>query len=147
MVVRMPQIHDQMKQGFAAYLLDHAREKGLSAYVSDGLNRWPAVHRLDAARLYRLVLEKGEAGQRYHAVAEEGALVRDIAETIGKGLGLPITSLLEEISVDHFGWIDRIVKMNVPASSDLTRDTLGWRPIESSSFLDDLARTCDAAVD
>ncbi|WP_337182444.1 SDR family oxidoreductase [Shinella sp.] len=147
MVVRMPQVHDQVKQGFATYLLDHARKTGLSAYVGQGLNRWPAVHRLDAARLYRLVLERGEAGRRYHAVAEEGVLVKDIAETIGKGLGLQITSLSDDTSAEHFGWLDRIVKMDVPASSVLTRSAPGWQPIESSSFLDDLASACDAAVD
>lgn len=146
MVIRMPQVHDRVKQGFATYLLDHAREKGLSAYAGEGLNRWPAVHRLDAARLYRLMLEKGEVGHRYHAVAEEGVSVRDIAETIGKGLRLPITPLSEEASVKHFGWLDRIVKMNVPASSSLTRDALGWHPIEPSSFLDDLASACGALV-
>lgn len=139
MVVRMPQVHDRRKQGFATYLLAHAREKGVSAYVGDGLNRWPAVHRLDAARLYRLVLENGAAGQRYHAVAEEGVPVRKIAEAIGRGLKLPVVAMSAEEAASHFGWLDRIAKMDVPASSTLTQESLGWRPTETASFLDDLA--------
>ena len=109
-IVRMPQVHGREKQGFASYLLAHARETGVSAYAGDGLNRWPAIHRLDAARLYRLVLEKGAAaGQCYHAVAEEGVSVRQIAEAIGEGLGVPIVALSLQQSASHFGCFDRIV--------------------------------------
>ncbi|MBA4173409.1 MAG: NAD-dependent dehydratase [Hyphomicrobium sp.] len=138
MVIRMPQVHDRTKQGFATYLLAHAREKGISAYVDEGLNRWPAVHRLDAARLYRLAMEKGHAGLRYHAVAEEGVSVRSIAEAIARRLDIPAVSLSAEASADHFGWLDRIAKMDTTASSDLTRQMLGWRPMETTSFLADL---------
>lgn len=138
-VIRMPQVHDRAKQGFATYLLAHAREKGVSAYVGEGLNRWPGVHRLDAARLYRPVLEHGVAGQRYHAVAEEGVPVRAIAEAIGRNLGIPVLALSPDESADHFGWLDRIARMDVPASSALTQQRLGWRPIEPTGFLADLA--------
>ena len=138
-VIRMPQVHDETKQGFATYLLAHAREKGVSAYVGEGLNRWPAVHRLDAARLYRLALEQGAVGQRYHAVEEQGVPVREIAEAIGKGLGVPVVSLGAETSADHFAWLDRIAQMDVPASSDVTQEVLGWRPKEGAGFLADLA--------
>jgi nucleoside-diphosphate-sugar epimerase len=137
-VIRMPQVHDQTKQGFASYLLAHAREKGVSVYVGEGLNRWPAVHRLDAARLYRLALEKGGVGQRYHAVEEQGVPVREIAEAIGKGLGVPVVSLSGEASAEHFGWLDRIAQMDVPASSYVTQDALGWQPRERAGFLADL---------
>ena len=125
MVVRMPQVHDRTEQGFATYLLAHAREKGVSAYVGEGLNREPAVHRLDAASLYRPVLEKGVAGKRYHAVAEEGVAVRAIAEAIGQHLDIPVVSLSLKVSGSHFGWLDRIAQMDVPASSSLTQEGLG----------------------
>src|ERR1700682_650708 len=95
-VVRMPQVHDRDKQGLATYLIALAREKGISAYVGAGLNRWSAVHRLDAAPIYRLALEKGSAGARYHAVAEEGVSVREIAETIGRGLKITVVALCPE---------------------------------------------------
>lgn len=139
MVIRMAQVHDETRQGFASYLLAHAREKGVSAYVGDGQNRWPTVHRLNAARLYRLALEKGKAGHRYHAVDEQGVPVYEIAETIGKGLGIPVISLAPEDSAEHFGWLDRIAQMNVPASSDFTQQSLGWRLVERSDFLTNLA--------
>lgn len=137
-VVRMPQVHDQRKQGFAAYLLAHAREKGVSAYVGDGRNRWPAVHRLDAARLYRHVLEEGTAGQRYHAVTQVGVAVREVAEAIGRRLNVPVVSLPAEDSANHFGWLDRVAKMDVPASSALTQQRLTWRPQEAAGFIADL---------
>lgn len=137
-VVRMSQVHDRTRQGFATFLLAHAREKGVSAYVGDGLNRWPAVHRQDAARLYRFALEQGSAGQRYHAVAEQGVPVREIAEAIGRGLGVPVVALSPGDSADHFGWLDRIVQMDVPASSSLTQQRLGWNPTEAATFLADL---------
>jgi nucleoside-diphosphate-sugar epimerase len=105
-----------------------AREKGISAYVGDGLNRWPAAHVLDVARLYRLALEKGEAGARYHAVAEEGIPVRDIAEVIGRGLRVPVVALSPEEAAGHFGWLAAFAGLDLPASSAQTRARLGWRP-------------------
>ena len=137
-VIRMPQVHDQNRQGFASYLMDHARSQGVSAYVGDGQNRWPAVHRLDAARLYSLVLDKGVSGERYHAVSEEGVAVRDVAEAIGKRLSLPVTSLSEEDSAGHFGWLDRIARMDVPASSVLTRQKLQWQPLQKAGLIEDI---------
>ncbi len=137
-VVRVPQVHDRDKQGLATYLIALAREKGVSAYVGAGLNRWPAVHRLDTAPLYRLALEKGEAGARYHAVAEEGVSVREIAEAIGRGLRVPVAALSPEEAASHFGWLGAIVGMDAPASSALTQQRLGWRPTEKPGFLADL---------
>lgn len=127
-VMRLPQIHDPVKQGLITYLIDVAREKGVSAYVGDGHNRWPAVHRFDAAHLYRLVLEKGSAGARYHAVAEEGVRLRDIAEVIGQRLNLPVVSKSPEEAADHFGWLSLFVAFDIPASSQRTQEQLGWRP-------------------
>lgn len=144
-VVRMPQVHDREKQGFATYLLAHAREKGVSAYVGDGLNRWPAVHRLDAASLYGHVLAEGAAGCRYHAVAQEGVTVRDVAEAIGRRLSLPVVSLPPEDSQAHFGWLDRIAKMDVPASSALTRERLAWRAQEAADFISDIDQAIELA--
>jgi nucleoside-diphosphate-sugar epimerase len=126
-VVRLPQVHDRDKQGFVSYLMALAREKGVSAYVGDGLNRWTAVHRLDAGRLYRLALEKGEAGARYHAIAEEGVTVRDIAEAIGRRLNVPVVSKSPEEAAVHFGWLAHFAAMDAPASSKLTQERLGWR--------------------
>ncbi|SDT90640.1 Nucleoside-diphosphate-sugar epimerase [Stappia sp. ES.058] len=137
-VIRMPQVHDQSRQGFASYLMDHARNHGVSAYVGDGQNRWPAVHRLDAARLYSLVLDNDASGERYHAVGEEGVAVRDVAEAIGKRLDVPVTSLSEEDSASHFGWLDRIARMDVPASSDLTRQNLNWQSMQKADLIQDI---------
>ena len=127
-VVRLPQVHDTAKQGLVTYAIEVAREKGVSAYVGEGLNRWPAVHVLDTARLYRLALEKQEAGIRYHAVAEEGVLVRDIAEAIGRGLKVAVVSKSIEEAAAHFGWLGAFVRRDVPASSVQTQRLLGWRP-------------------
>jgi nucleoside-diphosphate-sugar epimerase len=127
-VIRLPQVHDPVKQGLITYMIHVAREKGVSAYVGDGLNRWPAVHRLDAARLYKLALEKGSAGSRYNAVAEEGVPVREIAEVIGRGLKLPVVSKSPEVASEHFGWLAHFVSGDMPASSALTQQCLGWRP-------------------
>jgi nucleoside-diphosphate-sugar epimerase len=138
MVIRMPQVHDRIKQGFASYLLAHARDKGVSAYVGDGTNQWPAVHRLDAARLYGLVLSHGLAGKRYHAVAENGISVRAIAEAIGQRLSVPVTSLAPDDAAAHFGWLERIVTMDLPASSVLTKKRLGWVPLEPDGLLIDV---------
>jgi nucleoside-diphosphate-sugar epimerase len=104
-VVRLPQVHDRVKQGLVTYAIAIAREKGVSAFVGDGLNRWPALHRLDVAGLYRLALEKGAAGARYHAVAEEGVPLREIAEAIGRGLNVPVVSKSPEEAAQHFGFL------------------------------------------
>ena len=128
LVMRLPQVHDPVKQGLITPLVAIAREKGVSAYVGDGLNRWPAAHVLDAARLYRLALEKGVAGARYNAVAEEGVPLREIAEAIGRGLKVPVVSKTPEEAAEHFGWLGMLVGADVPASSALTRERLGWRP-------------------
>jgi nucleoside-diphosphate-sugar epimerase len=127
-VVRLPQVHDPVKQGLITYAIELAREKGVSAYVADGLNRWAAVHVFDAARLYRLALEKQEAGARYHAVAEEGVPVRDIAEAIGRGLKVPVVSKSPEEAAAHFGWMARFVGRDLVGSSVKTQEHLGWRP-------------------
>src|SRR5207302_10190119 len=117
-VVRLPpSVHDRVRQGLISYLIAIAREKGVSAYVGDGLNRWPAVHVLDSARLYRLALEKQEAGARYHAVAEEGVHVRDIAEAIGRGLRVPVVSKSVEEAAAHFGWLGAYVGRDVRTTS------------------------------
>ena len=127
-VMRLPQVHDPVKQGLITYLIAVAREKGVSAYVGDGLNRWPAVHLLDAAHLYRLVLEKGTAGARYNPVAEEGVPLREIAEAIGRGLKVPVVSKSPQQAGEHFGWLAPFVGFDMPASSALTQQRLGWRP-------------------
>ncbi len=127
-VVRLPQVHDPVKQGLISPYIQVAREKGTVAYLGDGLNRWPAVHVLDAARLYRLALEKHEAGSRYNAVAEEGVSVREIAEVIGRGLKLPIVSLSQEEAPAHFGWLGGFIGFDMPASSAQTQERLNWHP-------------------
>jgi nucleoside-diphosphate-sugar epimerase len=127
-VVRLPQVHDPVKQGLITYAVKLAREKGISAYLGDGRNRWPAVHVLDAARLYRLALEKQKPGSRYHAVAEEGVPVRDIAEVISRGLKVPAVSLSPEEAPAHFGWLAAFVGFDMPASSAQTQKRLGWHP-------------------
>jgi nucleoside-diphosphate-sugar epimerase len=127
-IVRLPQVHDTVKQGLVTYAIHVAREKGVSAYVGDGLSRWPAAHRLDTARLYRLALEKTGTDARYHAVAEEGVPVRDIAEAIGRGLKVPVVSIAPEEAAKHFGWLGAFVGRDVPASSAQTRRELGWNP-------------------
>ncbi len=127
-VMRLPQVHDPVKQGLVTYFIDVARQQGVSAYVGDGLNRWPAVHRLDAARVYRLAIEKTVAGARYNAVAEEGVPLREIAEAIGRGLKLPVVSKSPEQVSEHFGWLAHFIGHDVPASSTLTQQRLSWRP-------------------
>jgi len=127
-VVRLPQVHDTEKQGLISPFIEVSRAKGLSAYVRDGTNRWPAVHVSDAARLYRLALEHHEAGFRYHAVAEEGVRLRQIAEAVGAGLGVPVASLTTEEAAEHFGWLAMFVGMDMPASSAWTQATLDWKP-------------------
>jgi nucleoside-diphosphate-sugar epimerase len=135
-VVRLPQVHDPVKQGLVSYLINIAREKGVSAYVGDGRNRWAAVHVLDAARLYRLALEKASAGAKYHAVAEEGVSLRDIAEIIGRGLKVPVLSKSPKEAADHFGFLGYFVGTDGPASSALTQERLGWNPTGPSLITD-----------
>jgi len=126
--VRLPQVHDTRKQGLVTYAIAVAREKGVSGYVGDGLNRWAAVHVLDAARLYRLALEKQEAGARYHAIAEEGVPAQEIAEAIGRGLKVPVVSKSPEEAADHFGWLAMFAGRDLVGSSVQTQEGLGWRP-------------------
>jgi nucleoside-diphosphate-sugar epimerase len=127
-VMRLPQVHNTVKQGLVTYAIELARQKGVSAYVGDGRNRWPAVHVLDAARLYRLALEKLEIGVRYHAVAEEGVPMRDIAAVIGKGLRVPVISVPPEEALAHFGWLAEFAGRDLPASGVLTQERLAWHP-------------------
>jgi nucleoside-diphosphate-sugar epimerase len=136
-VVRLPPtVHGDGDHGFVPTLIAIAREKGVSAYIGDGLNRWPAVHRLDAAHLYRLVLQKGSAGANYHGVAEEGIAFRKIAEAIGKGLNVPVVSKSREEAATHFGWIAHFAGTDAPASSKLTQELLGWRPVQPELLAD-----------
>ena len=129
-VLRLPpSVHGNGDHGFVPRLISIAAEKGVSAYIGNGLNRWPAVHRLDAAHLYRLALEKGSARSTYHGVADEGVLTREIAEAIGRGLNVPVVSKSSEEAADHFGWIARFFGIDGPASSVLTHQRLGWRPV------------------
>jgi nucleoside-diphosphate-sugar epimerase len=128
-VVRLPQVHDRDKHGLVTLAIEAAREKGVSAYIGDGQNRWPAAHVLDVARLYRLALERAERGARWHAVAEEGVAMRDIAEAIGRRLGVRTASIAPEAASDHFGWLAAFATFDMPASSILTQKRLGWRPI------------------
>jgi nucleoside-diphosphate-sugar epimerase len=127
-VVRLPQVHDTVKQGLITYAVQVAREKGVSAYIGEGLNRWPAAHVSDVAHLYRLALEKHEPGSRYNAVAEEGVSMREIAEVIGRGLKVPVVSLSREKAQAHFGWLAMFAGFDMPASSAQTRQWLGWDP-------------------
>jgi nucleoside-diphosphate-sugar epimerase len=127
-VVRLPQVHDSVKQGLITYAVQVARAKGVSAYIGEGRNRWPAAHVQDVAHLYRLALEKREAGSRYNAVAEEGIPMREIAAVIGKGLKVPVVSLPPEKAQAHFGWLAMFAGFDMPASSAQTRKHLGWNP-------------------
>ncbi len=127
-VMRLPQVHDTVKQGLITPLLAVIREKGVSAYVGDGSNRYPAAHVIDVARLYRLALEKGQKGARYNAVAEEGIPLRTIAEILGKGLGFPVKSLSPEEAKAHFGWMAMFANMDLWASGAKTQKRLDWHP-------------------
>ena len=141
-VVRLPQVHDRVKQGLVTYLINIARQKGVSAFVGDGLNRWAAVHVLDAARLYRLAIEKGAAGARYHAVAEGGVPMRVIAESIGRGLKVPTVSLSADQAGEHFGALGLFADLDLVASSALTQQRLDWRPTQIG-LMDDLEHARD----
>jgi nucleoside-diphosphate-sugar epimerase len=127
-VIRLPQVHDTVKQGLVSYAIHLAREKGVSPYIGDGENRWAAAHVLDVAHLYRLALEKHETGSRYHAVGEEGVSMREIAEVVGRGLKVPAVSLSAEEAPAHFGWLAVPAGFDMPASSAQTRQRLGWIP-------------------
>lgn len=127
-VVRLPQVHDPARQGLISPAIQIYREKGACAYLGEGLNRWPAAYVLDVARLYRLAIEKAEPNAKYHAVAEEGVPMRDIAEAIGRRLKLPVKSIAPEESQAFFGWLAMFAGHDMPASSEQTRKKLGWRP-------------------
>jgi nucleoside-diphosphate-sugar epimerase len=136
-VLRLPpSVHGDGDHGFVPLLIGIAREKGVSAYIGEGLNVWPAVHRLDAAQLYRLVLEHGSGSARYHGVAEEGIPFRDIAAVIGRRLGVPVVAKSAEEAVDHFGWFTHFAGMGNPATSQRTRELLGWQPTHPGLIAD-----------
>lgn len=136
-VLRLPpSVHGKGDHGFVPFLIDIARKKGVSAYIDNGLNRWPAVHRLDAARLYRLALESRVPRACYHGVADEGVPAREIAEVIGKRLGVPIVSKSREEAAGHFGWMARFFAIDSPASSAQTRKQLAWRPTQPGLIAD-----------
>ena len=128
-IVRLPQVHDTRKQGLVPYLTDAARRNGVSAYVGDGANRWAAAPLADVAHLYHLVVNQaGPEVTVYHAVQEEGVALREIAETIGRGLNVPVSSLNEGQAAKHFGWLAHFAGLDMPASSEWTRKTLNWQP-------------------
>jgi nucleoside-diphosphate-sugar epimerase len=129
-------VHGDGDHVFVPTLISLAREKGVSAYVGDGLNRWTAVHRLDAANLFRLALEKATVGARFHAVDEEAIPFRDIAEVIGKRLNVPVVAKNSEEAADHFGWFAHYAGLDCPASSQRTRELLGWQPKQPGLILD-----------
>ncbi|QLJ02246.1 SDR family oxidoreductase [Streptomyces sp. NEAU-sy36] len=136
-VVRLaPTCHGEGDHGFVAGLIGIAREKGASGYVGDGANRWPAVHRLDAARLFRLAVEKAPAGTVLHGIAEEGVPIREVAEVIGRHLGVPTVSVGAEDAAAHFGWMSGFAAVDAPASNDLTRELLGWEPTRPGLLAD-----------
>jgi nucleoside-diphosphate-sugar epimerase len=136
-VLRLPpSVHGNGDHGFVPRLIGIAREKRVSAFIGDGLNRWPAVHRFDAAQLYRLVLEKSSVKARYHGVADEGVPTREIAEVIGRHLNVPVVSKSREEAADHFGWIAHFFGLDAPASSAQTQERLGWRPVQPGLIAD-----------
>lgn len=145
MVIRLPQVHNTKKAGLVSYAIQVARQNSSSAYIGEGNNRWAAVHVLDAARLYRLALEKGRAGARYHAVAEEGVTARDIANAIGRGLKMPVVSVAPDRAAEHFGWLAAFAGLDLKASGTKTQQELGWNP-SGPSLLTDLENMDYAAV-
>jgi nucleoside-diphosphate-sugar epimerase len=137
-VVRLPPtVHGEGDNGFMAALVGIARDKGVSGYIGDGSNRWPAVHRFDAAHLFRLALEKAPAGSALHAIADEGVPVRAIADVIGRHLDLPVAAIAPEDAAGHFGWLAAFLAVDSPASGALTRELLGWQPTHPG-LIDDL---------
>jgi nucleoside-diphosphate-sugar epimerase len=139
-VLRLPPtVHGDGDHGFVPLLIGLARDKGVSAYVGDGLNRWPAVHRLDAAHLFRLALQKASIGARFHGVAEEGIAFRNIAEVIGRRLNIPVVSKSLDEAANHFGWFAHFAALDNPSSSALTQQQLGWHP-EHPALIPDLDR-------
>jgi nucleoside-diphosphate-sugar epimerase len=152
-VMRLPQVHNTIKQGLVTYVIAVAREKGVSAYVEEGRNRWAAAHVSDVARLYRLALERHKAGAKYHAVAEEGVPMRDIAKTIGRSLKVPVVSLSPEKAAAHFGWLAMFAGLDLPASGAQTQQRLGWQPtgpgliadLEQMNYLEDDRAAASAA--
>ncbi|BCW88312.1 hypothetical protein sos41_14510 [Alphaproteobacteria bacterium SO-S41] len=135
-VVRLPQVHDTAKQGLVTPVIGISRAKGVSAYIGDGANRWPAAHISDVARLYRLALERAEPDAKYHAVAEEGVSAREIAEALGRRLKLPVVSLTPEQAPAHFGMLAFFAGADMPASSEQTKKVLGWAPTGSGLIAD-----------
>ena len=127
-VVRLSQIHDTARQGLVTDVIELAREKGVSVYVGEGRNPWSATHVSDAARLFRLALERREAGTRYHATAEGAIPFREIAETVGRSVGVPTRSMTPDEAAAHFTWLTAFVGKDMSASSVLTKERLGWRP-------------------
>jgi nucleoside-diphosphate-sugar epimerase len=136
-IVRLPPTnHGDGDNGFIATLVGIARERGVSGYVGDGANRWPAVHRLDSAGLFRLALERAPAGSTLHAVADEGVPVRDIAAVIGRHLDVPVVSIAPEDAGEHFTWLGGFLGIDAPASSAATRELLGWQPLQPGLIAD-----------
>jgi len=134
-----PTVHGDGDHGFMSVIVAVARDKGVSAYIGDGSNRWPAVHRLDAAHLFRLALEQARAGSVWHGIADEGVSLRAVAEVIGRHLDVPAASLAPEDAAEHFGWIGHLLAADIPSSSPQTRELLGWQPVQPA-LIEDLEK-------